>query len=176
MNKSGEFAESFPITQLFLVVQTAKRPVNRVEIVVQMKGVVVPSDAIAIGIAVVEHDGCYLVGVRGDDRPMAGMSEFPGGKCRPDEPACECAVRECREETGLEVQAVVELQQTIYCYEHATVDLHFWLCRPQKTATVQTGHAGFVWLSAGQLQERNFPEANASVLEIIAARWKTADR
>ena len=49
-----------------------------------------------IGIAVVEHEGRYLVGTRGPDGPLAGYAEFPGGKCLPDELPEMCAIRECQ--------------------------------------------------------------------------------
>jgi 8-oxo-dGTP pyrophosphatase MutT (NUDIX family) len=50
---------------------------------------------------VVESAGRILVGLRPAGVPLAGLSEFPGGKCEADETPRSCAVRECREETGL---------------------------------------------------------------------------
>ena len=55
------------------------------------------ADIKRIGIAVVEHAGRYLVGIRGPDVPLAGYAEFPGGKCLPNESPEDCAVRECRD-------------------------------------------------------------------------------
>eukprot|EP00913_Durusdinium_trenchii_P035339 g33069.t1 len=62
---------------------------------------------VLIGIAVVEHAGQYLVGVRGDDGPLPGKAEFPGGKCRAGEMPRDCAVRECLEETGLQEALII---------------------------------------------------------------------
>jgi 8-oxo-dGTP pyrophosphatase MutT (NUDIX family) len=59
-----------------------------------------PEAATRIGIAIVEHAGRFLVGVRGDGSPLSGKAEFPGGKCHENESPAECAVRECLEETG----------------------------------------------------------------------------
>ena len=47
-----------------------------------------------VGIAVVEHAGRYLVGVRGPDVPLAGFAEFPGGKFLINESPFDCAIRE----------------------------------------------------------------------------------
>ena len=42
---------------------------------------------VRVGIAVVEHNKRYLVGVRGPTGPLAGYDEFPGGKCIANETA-----------------------------------------------------------------------------------------
>ncbi|MDP6469251.1 MAG: NUDIX domain-containing protein, partial [Pirellulaceae bacterium] len=57
-----------------------------------------------IAIAVVEHNGRFLVGMRPVETVLAGFSEFPGGKVEPNEVPAQAAVRECLEETGLEVE------------------------------------------------------------------------
>jgi len=129
----------------------------------------VAGDVTPIGIAVVEQGGCYLVGRRGPDRPLAGLSEFPGGKCRPNESPRDCALRECREETGLEVTATAELCRTTHRYSHGTVELHFWLCRPADETAVDN-ESGFDWVPADQLAKQRFPDGNARVLEILAQR------
>ena len=54
-----------------------------------------------VAIAVVEHDGCFLVGVRPEGKPLAGFAEFPGGKVDHGETPEQAAIRECREESGL---------------------------------------------------------------------------
>jgi mutator protein MutT len=115
-----------------------------------------------IGIAIVEHAGRYLVGIRPEGVPLAGYAEFPGGKCHADEPADACAVRECREETGLAVAPVRLLQQVTHTYPHGTVELSFWLCRPADG--VAADYNGFRWVNAEQLAALRFPEANAAVI------------
>ena len=120
-----------------------------------------------IGIAVVESDGQYLVGRRSSGGPLAGYDEFPGGKCRADETPVACAVRECREETGLAVEAVELLLRREFSYEHATVDLHFWRCRPADATGDCTPQHGFRWVTAGELVGLCFPAANAPLLELL---------
>ncbi len=120
-----------------------------------------------IGIAVVESGGRFLVGQRGSDGPLAGYDEFPGGKCLADETPAACAVRECCEETGLVVEAVELLLRREFAYAHATVDLHFWRCRPVDPAGDKAPHHGFRWVTTGELAELRFPEANAPLLELL---------
>ena len=121
-----------------------------------------------IGIAVVEHAGRYLVGVRGPDVPLAGFAEFPGGKCLTDESPFDCAVRECLEETGLVVLPERLLQHKEFEYPHGPVSLHFVLCHPANQSVVQDQHQQFRWHSTKELKVMKFPEANADVIDLIS--------
>lgn len=123
-----------------------------------------------IGIAIVEQQGKVLVGVRAADTVLAGKHEFPGGKCLPDEEPSDCAVRECREETGLEVVPVKLLDQRKHSYSHGDVDLHFWLCRPLDGAAAPT--PPFEWVPRQRLVELSFPEANRAVVEMLLVEPK----
>jgi len=122
---------------------------------------------VQIGIAVVEHRGRYLVGLRGAGEELAGYAEFPGGKCAPGETSGLCARRECLEETGLEVQAVELLMQRKFTYPHGTFDLHFWLCHPSARSEVADTHRGFRWVPAAELGSLKFPEANGPLLKVL---------
>ena len=118
-----------------------------------------------IGIAVVEYNGHYLIGIRGEESPLSGYAEFPGGKCQPGESPRECALRECREETGLEVEPVELLLNRPFSYSHGRVDLHFWLSRPVEDRAVSENHQGFLWIPAIELAALKFPEANQPVVD-----------
>jgi 8-oxo-dGTP diphosphatase len=127
-----------------------------------------------VAIAVIEHDGHYLVGTRRSDQPLAGGAEFPGGRCLPSEEGSACAVRECREETDLLVIAVRKLCQCRHTYAHGTLDLEFWLCRLDLKENADRATGGFRWVSADSLNSLDFPEANRSVLKILTAGSQTA--
>ncbi len=125
-----------------------------------------------IGIAIVEFAGRYLVGRRQAGQDLAGLAEFPGGKCEVGESPEACAVRECLEETGVAVTPERLLNRVQHDYAHASVDLHFWLCRVDDNSdeTLRTPPAltnGFQWKSVDELRELSFPEANASILKIL---------
>ncbi|SFJ20675.1 (deoxy)nucleoside triphosphate pyrophosphohydrolase [Planctomicrobium piriforme] len=119
---------------------------------------------VRIGIAVVERDGCILVGIRGPDQVLPGLHEFPGGKCHPGETPEDCTARECLEETGLSIEIVDLLYQTSHDYPHGRVELHFFHCR------VRDDRGGpllgnFTWVQTSQLDALQFPEANRPVVE-----------
>ena len=126
-----------------------------------------PAAATSIGIAVVEHGGEFLVGIRGPDADLAGMAEFPGGKCHPGESPCDCAVRECEEEAGLAVIPVGLLHKQCYDYEHGNVELHFWSCRPCNVMDVSAAHQGFCWVPRKGLSSLDFPAGNAEAVELL---------
>ena len=123
---------------------------------------------VQVGIAVVEHDGYYLIGIRGSLQSLAGRTEFPGGKCHPGESPDDCAVRECLEETGLAVIPIRKLFETRFRYPHGFVELFFWLCRPARPEIVREDHAGYRWVPADQLADLPFPEANKTVVQILS--------
>jgi 8-oxo-dGTP diphosphatase len=122
-----------------------------------------------VAIAVVEHEGCYLVGTRGREQTLAGRAEFPGGRCFPGEAGSACAVRECREETGLGVTAVRNLCECRHAYPHGTLALEFWLCRLERDQDPQSIANGFQWVPLERLKSLDFPEANRTVLGILGA-------
>lgn len=120
-----------------------------------------------IGIAVVEYNDHFLIGVRGEGAPLSGLAEFPGGKCQKDETPAACAIRECREESGLEVQVMRLLDQRTHSYPHGTVELHFWLCEPLNPESVAENHQGFRWVHREELSALHFPEANQDIVGIL---------
>jgi mutator protein MutT len=115
-----------------------------------------------IAIAVVEQNGAVLVGRRGPSASLANLWEFPGGKIESGESPAAAAVRECLEETGLNVEVVALLSEQIEQYEHACVRLHFFHCRPLRPAVeVRTP---FRWVSRSELASLPFPRGNRHLL------------
>lgn len=122
-----------------------------------------------VAIAVVQHEGEYLVGTRRPDEVLGGHAEFPGGKCHPHEESAACAIRECREETGLDVIAVRRLYACRHRYAHGTLDLEFWLCKPTYPESASTIAGNYRWVPTQALQSLPFPDANQPVLKLLAA-------
>jgi 8-oxo-dGTP diphosphatase len=121
-----------------------------------------------IAIAVVEHQGEFLIGPRPEGVPLAGYWEFPGGKVEPDETPEQAAARECEEETGLAVEVVAAYPETVHQYDHARVRLLFFACRPRDAGT--SPRAPFRWVAAPQLAQFEFPPANAGLIAFLLQR------
>lgn len=124
---------------------------------------------ITTGIAVVRSSGRYLIGVRPEGTDLAGCHEFPGGKCLPGESPADCAIRECLEETGVEVRKTRDLLETRHVYEHATVLLNFVLCDtvPIEQGELATPNEPFRWVPSSEMSDLNFPDGNAEVLALL---------
>ncbi len=129
-----------------------------------------------VAIAVVERRGAYLVGTRKPGDVLGGFAEFPGGKCRPDESGSAAAIRECREETGLEVIAVRRLFACRHTYPHGTLEIEFWLCRTDGSdPTTMPAERGYTWVPAQSLKPLRFPDANRPVIELLCADADSVD-
>lgn len=135
------------------------------------------SRPICVGIGLIRRGTQFLIRIRPEGTVYAGYWEFPGGKCEPGESPEAATVRECLEETGLEVR-VVELRRIVeHRYPHGQVRLHFFDCVPADPAAEPTTGFGCRWVSAGELSRLRFPEANEPVLaELTAADASAVDR
>ncbi len=118
-----------------------------------------------IAIAVVEHHGRFLVGVRPEETVLAGFSEFPGGKVELGESPTQAAIRECLEETGLEVEVAGEFPEHVHQYDHDQVRLLFFHCRLKKND--QQPHPPFRWVDRAGLRSLRFPAGNNSLLALL---------
>jgi mutator protein MutT len=98
---------------------------------------------------------------------MAGLWEFPGGKCEPGESVSETTARECLEEVGVEVSVGELVHQVTHLYPHGLVELHYFRCRIRGTKTEPDTDSGFRWVASGDLTRYRFPEANDAVIEVL---------
>ena len=124
--------------------------------------------------AVVEHDGQFLVGIRPEGVSLAGYSEFPGGKVRADESPEQAAVRECREETGLQIELLGDYPEVVHQYDHDRLRLYFFAARCVSGSFVP--RPPFEWVPRAKLAERTFPPANDALISHLLAVPAGADR
>ncbi len=123
-------------------------------------------DAMDVALAIVRRDGLWLVDRRADEDRFAGLWEFPGGKIQPGETAEVAAVRECAEETSLQVEPVGRLEVVEHDYDTLRVRLHPVLCRavcgaafPRDRAVVEVR-----WVDDATLASLDMPAANRSII------------
>jgi mutator protein MutT len=127
-----------------------------------------PDGPTRVGIGLIARAGRYLVRQRPPGAVMAGVWEFPGGKCERGESPEAATLRECREETGCDV-TVERLRRVVsHRYPHGWIELSFFDCTLADGAEPADG-AGFVWVEAAALQTLTFPGANETVLAELGA-------
>ncbi len=122
---------------------------------------------VRVAVAIVEHDGRVIVGRRPAGAALAGKWEFPGGKIRPGETSAEAAIRETREETGIEVTVVSAYGSRQHAYAHDTVAIEFFRCQPVDAG--QQPADPYQWFPIGDLPSLEFPAANSAVIARLVA-------
>jgi len=120
----------------------------------------------SIAVAVVRHAGKYLIGRRPEGVPLAGLWEFPGGKVEAGETPEAAAVRECREETGLDVTIESAYPDVVQQYDHDRVRLHFFACSPIDPAPSTPD--GYRWVTGLELRDYEFPRANVGLIALLS--------
>lgn len=133
-----------------------------------------------IAIAIVELNDRFLIGIRPPDKTLPGCDEFPGGEVEAGENVFEAAVRECREETGIQVTPIRLRCVIQHTYSHGTIELHFVDCRPgidfqtgevcRPSAEPPEPHAPFRWVDRADLANCRFPAANLRVVQELLGR------
>lgn len=121
---------------------------------------------IVVTAAIIERDGDYLVTRRPAGVHLAGLWEFPGGKCDRGESLEGCLAREIREELGCSVNVGIELFSTTHAYPERDVELHFFVC---SLAGEPRGVLGqeLRWVPRSELRSLDFPPADAELIALL---------
>jgi len=123
---------------------------------------------IVVTAAIVEREGCYLVTQRQTGTHLAGLWEFPGGKCVTGETLQTCLARELREELGVDAEVGPEVFTVTHAYEDRRVELHFLRCSLRGVAVPQQGQA-MQWVARTALGSLDFPPADRELIRMLSA-------
>ena len=122
---------------------------------------------IALALILHPYSGTILIAQRKEDAHQGNLWEFPGGKCFDGEAPAACAVRETREETGLDVTVLEAWPEITHAYPNRTVTLHPFLCRALSADAQPRGSKRIAWVTPAQLLDYPFPAANAPLLACL---------
>jgi mutator protein MutT len=119
---------------------------------------------IEVAVALIWRGDELLITRRVANVHLGGLWELPGGKCEPGEAPSACAVREVREELGIEVEPVRARRIIEHRYQDRTVRLHAYDCRYVAGDPGALGCVTWRWVGVGELERYEFPAANRALL------------
>jgi 8-oxo-dGTP diphosphatase len=122
--------------------------------------------ATVVTAAIIQRNGAYLVTQRPAGVHLAGLWEFPGGKCDNGESLEACLAREIREELGCDARVGVELFATTHSYPERRVELHFFECSLIGEPYGALGQE-LRWVLRSELRSLNFPPADAELIALL---------
>ena len=126
-----------------------------------------PLVVVAAGIIV--REGKVLLTKRLDGAHLGGMWEFPGGKLRRGERPEVAVVRECLEETNVNVRVRNIFDVVFHAYELRDVLLLFYRCDWVSGEVEHREVADHAWVTADELNHYEFPPADAGIVAQISA-------
>ncbi|MDM7914373.1 MAG: NUDIX domain-containing protein [Candidatus Eisenbacteria bacterium] len=113
------------------------------------------------------EDGNLLIAHRFPHVHLPDLWEFPGGKIHPGEKPEECAVREVREELGIEIEVLGLLLERPYDYADRKVDLWFFVARRLSGEPRAIGCQRWRWVRPDELKGYPLPDASLPVLDAL---------
>jgi 8-oxo-dGTP diphosphatase len=123
-----------------------------------------------IALAIVVRRGRVLVAKRAEGQHLAGAWEFPGGKIGDGEEPADAALRELREETGLEADKAEPLLVFVHDYPDRRLRFHAFVVPEASGEVAIDGDRAFAWVAPSSLDDMPVPEANRAILR--ALRWR----
>jgi A/G-specific adenine glycosylase len=125
----------------------------------------VPHYFVAVG--VIWKRGRILIARRSEERMLGGLWEFPGGKRKRGESLQQTAVREVREETGLEVRAGKPYATVKHAYSHFRITMTAFRCDWLSGRAYPRSAVQLKWISPAGLNDYPMPRANRRIVEIM---------
>ena len=122
---------------------------------------------IQVAAAVIDSGDLYLITRRKAGTHLAGLWEFPGGKCEEGESLKDCLRREVREELGIEITEPLPLQTIRHDYPEKSVELHFFRCTIKAGTAQVLGCDDLKWVTAKELATFEFPPADRTLVTAL---------
>lgn len=121
-----------------------------------------------VAAALVDVDGRVLLAQRPDDKPMAGLWEFPGGKIEAGETPEAALIRELQEELSIDTKSscLAPLSFASHSYETFHLVMLLYICRRWWGSPQPIEGGALQWVRAPRLRDFEMPEAN---MPLVAA-------
>ena len=126
-------------------------------------------------VALIDRDGRVLLAQRPEEKTMAGLWEFPGGKIEPGETPETALIRELDEELGINTAAACLAPLSFSSHSYAATDnrqafhllLLLYVCRRWKGRPRPIEGGTLKWVRPQQLRDHPMPEADISLIAAL---------
>jgi 8-oxo-dGTP diphosphatase len=121
---------------------------------------------IVVACALLDADGRVLIAQRPEDKAMAGLWEFPGGKLEPGETLEGALVRELKEELDIstETACLAPLTFSSHGYEEFDLLMPLYVCRKWTGTPIAIEHQAIRWVRAAELRDFDMPPADVPLI------------
>lgn len=107
-----------------------------------------------------DSHGRVLIAQRPDGKHLAGLWEFPGGKCEEDELPIDALARELREELGIVVESARPLIAIPHDYADTRILLDVWQVSAYSGIVLAREHQRLAWAEVAELHRIEMPDAD----------------
>jgi mutator protein MutT len=130
-----------------------------------------------VGAALIYENGLYLISRRKEEDSFGGFWELPGGKKEVGETLEQCVIRELKEELDIEVYIRKFFKIVTYHYPVRSVRLNIFLCGVKSGEPKAIECSEFAWVKPQDLKTYQFPEADQTLIEEVAAKnWDEEEK
>ncbi len=116
--------------------------------------------------ALVDKDGRVLIAQRPENKSMAGLWEFPGGKLKDGETPEFALMRELQEELGIETRPTcyTPIGFASHSYEDFHLLMPLFVCRMWKGIPKPLEHQALEWVKPADLYQYPMPAADIPLI------------
>lgn len=119
--------------------------------------------------ALVDADGRVLIAQRPDDKAMAGLWEFPGGKVEAGETPEATLIRELKEELGIDTRTscLAPVAFASHGYDAFHLLMPVFACRVWEGEPQALEHKALAWVRPARLRDYPMPPADEPLIGIL---------
>ncbi|GAA60633.1 mutator mutT protein [Pseudoalteromonas sp. BSi20652] len=128
-------------------------------------------EIVHVAVGVIKKNNAIFICKRADEQHQGGLWEFPGGKVEAGESVFVALKRELLEEVGLTIHSSSQLMVIEHDYGDKCVKLDIHVVSNFSGEAHGAEGQPSEWVAVSELENYDFPEANAEIIEKIVARY-----
>ncbi|MEI8623559.1 8-oxo-dGTP diphosphatase MutT [Pseudoalteromonas sp. B137] len=128
-------------------------------------------EIVHVAVGVIKKNNAIFICKRADEQHQGGLWEFPDGKVEAGESVFVALKRELIEEVGLTIHSSSQLMVIEHDYGDKCVKLDVHVVSNFSGEAHGAEGQPSEWVAITELENYDFPEANAEIIEKIVARY-----